>query len=52
MDPFQKNMASRADEVAEEVVASNSVSPSDVESSGMAVKKLPPDEWICQGEEE
>ena len=47
MNQFQKNMASRAGKDAKDVGASNTMSPSEVESSCMVV-----DELIQQGEEE
>ena len=52
MDQFQENIASQAGEDAEGVCANNTGSPSEVESSGLEVEKLTPDELICQGEEE
>ena len=45
-------MASRAGKEAEEVGASNIESPSEVESSGVAVEELTPYKVFCQGEEE
>ena len=52
MDKIQEYMVSRAGEEAEEVGASNTGSPFEVESSCVVVEKLTPDKLISQGEEE
>ena len=52
MDKLQEYTASQAAEEAEEVGVNNTESPSDVESSGVVLEELTPDEVISQGEEE
>ena len=52
MNQFQKNMASQAGEDTKEMDANNTMSPSEVESSGVVVVSFTPDVLIRQGEEE